>query len=209
MYTFFKRAFDICSASLLLLVISPIFLILTILVRINLGSPVFFRQERTTKGAKPFYIMKFRTMSEKKDENGNYLPDEMRQTKFGNFLRSSSLDELPELINIIKGDMSVIGPRPLPMIYNDYYTKDEFERFDVRAGLIPPEVLYGTVFPTWDEQLGYEADYARNLSFALDIKIMISVFKVLLKRFGSDFGEYIREPLNVERTEKRSDIICQ
>ena len=121
MYKYVKRAFDFFSSLILFIVISPIFLLLAILVRVNLGSPILFHQVRSGKGMKKFSIIKFRTMTNAKDKNGVLLPDEERFTKFGRWLRSSSLDELPELFNIIKGDMSVIGPRPLPPIYNDYF----------------------------------------------------------------------------------------
>ena len=149
-----------------------------------------------------FNIIKFRTMTEEKDENGNYLPDEMRLTKLGKFLRATSLDELPELIPIIKGEMSVIGPRPLPPKYDQYYTEREKLRFSVRGGLIPPEVLYNNVQPTWDEQLEYEALYAEKLCFSLDFSIIVTVFKGLFTRYKKDYGEYIRQGLDEERIQK-------
>ena len=121
MYKFLKRVFDFCSSLVLLIVISPVFLILAILVWVNLGSPILFRQERTGKGMKNFNIIKFRTMTDGRDREGGLLPDEKRFTRLGRWLRSSSLDELPELLNIVRGDMSVIGPRPLPPTYNDYF----------------------------------------------------------------------------------------
>ncbi len=201
-YPIFKRIFDLISSLLLLVVISPLFLMLLILVRVNIGKPVFFRQKRTGKGMKTFSIMKFRSMTEERDANGEYLPDEQRITKFGKFLRSSSLDELPELLSIIRGDMSVIGPRPLPVSYNEYYTEREKKRFDVRGGLIPPEVLYKSIQPTWDEQLEYEASYAEKLSFRLDFAIICSVLKGLIKRYNNDYGEYNRASLSVEREGK-------
>lgn len=199
MYRFFKRFFDFISALFLLIVISPIFFALAILVRIKLGSPVFFTQSRAGKGMKPFGLMKFRTMTDLRDENGDLLPDEYRQTKFGSMLRSSSLDELPELIHIIKGDMSVIGPRPLPVRYNPYYREEELRRFDVRGGLITPDSVDESPVISWDKQLKYEADYAKNLSFTLDLKIFFSVFRILFKRQTGEYGSYVREELNVER----------
>lgn len=199
MYKVFKRIFDFGSSLILFILISPVFVALMVLVRIKIGSPIFFKQRRSGKDFKPFYIMKFRTMTEEKDENGNYLPDEVRLTKFGKFLRASSLDELPELLSIICGDMSVIGPRPLPMVYNTYYSEREKLRFMVRGGLIPPEVLYNNVQPTWDEQLEYEASYAENISFKLDLAIILAVFKGLTKRYSSNYGEYVRASLNEER----------
>ena len=139
LFRLFKRMFDIISATLLLVVISPLFLVMMILVRFKLGTPVFFTQERTGMHQKKFKLIKFRSMTNEKDENGNLLPDEVRQTKFGGMMRSLSIDELPELLCIIKGDMSVIGPRPLPPTYDAYYTEKELKRFDVRGGLIPPD----------------------------------------------------------------------
>ncbi len=199
MYKIFKRCFDFTSALLLFLVISPIFLVLMLMVRIKHGSPVFFHQKRTGRDMKVFGLIKFRTMTNETDANGNLLPDNERLTKFGRFLRNSSLDELPELLNIIKGDMAVIGPRPLYPRYDDYYKEEELDRFKVRGGLIPPESLYYDSFLTWDKQLKYEADYARNLSFMLDAKILISVFKTMLMRKQQDYGAYTRKPLDVER----------
>lgn len=198
-YRIVKRIFDLTSALFLLIVISPLFCVLAIMVRIKLGKPIFFKQARAGKGMKPFDLMKFRTMTDKRDENGELLPDECRQTKFGTMLRSSSLDELPELIHIIQGDMSVIGPRPLPLKYNPYYQQEELRRFDVRGGLITPDSVDDSPVISWDKQLQYEADYAKNLSLALDLKIFLSVFKILFKRQTSEYGSYVRNELNVER----------
>lgn len=144
--------------------------------------------------------MKFRTMTNAKDAEGKLLPDNERLTKFGRFLRNSSLDELPELLNIIKGDMAVIGPRPLYPRYNAFYTEYERNRFKVRGGLIPPESLYHDSFLTWDKQLQYEADYALNLSLKLDAMLLISVFTTMLRRNKEDYGAYTRKPLDVERS---------
>lgn len=201
-YRFIKRAFDFSSALLLLIVISPLFLILMICACFSIGRPIFFRQERSGLHGKPFYLIKFRTMTDARDSEGNLLPDCQRQTKFGRFLRNTSLDELPELLNIIKGDMAVIGPRPLYTRYNQYYSEYERKRNNVRGGLIPPESLYHDSFLTWDKQLKYEADYAENLSCSLDIKILLSVFKTIILRKKTEYGEYERQPLDVERVNK-------
>lgn len=201
-FRFFKRIFDFISALLLLIIISPLFMILMVLVRVNLGAPVFFTQTRTGMNMKPFKLIKFRTMTNQKDENGNLLPDEKRQTKFGGFLRSSSLDELPELLCIINGHMSVIGPRPLPPVYNSYYTERELKRFEVRGGLIPPDSIDDEAIISWDKQLKYEADYAENLSLKNDITIFFSVFKIIFQRNKSDYGDFIREPLSIERRDR-------
>ena len=203
MYKFVKRSFDIVSASLLFIVISPLMIVLAILVRINLGSPILFRQERAGRCMKPFKLMKFRTMSDARDRDGNLLPDHVRVTKFGKFLRSTSLDELPELINIIKGDMSVIGPRPLPMRYNQYFTEQEKVRFNVRMGLVTPDSVDPDPIISWDKQFQYEADYANNLSFVKDSKIFLGVFRILFKRNQTNYGSFERKPLDVERNNKR------
>lgn len=198
----FKRLFDFVSALLLFIVISPLFFVLMIMVRWRIGSPIFFTQERSGMNQKSFYIKKFRSMTNEKDEDGNLLPDEKRLTKFGKFLRSSSLDELPQLLCIIRGDMSVIGPRPLPPIYNNYYSEYEKNRFLVRGGLIQPEVLHDCILPTWNEQLKWEADYALNLNIKDDFRIFVAVFKALSKRNESDYGEVVRKSLIEERKEQ-------
>ena len=200
MYKTFKRCFDFISALLLLIVISPIFILLAILVRINLGSPIFFHQTRTGKDMRPFGMTKFRTMTDKRDADGNLLPDKDRSTKFGKWLRSTTLDELPELLNIIKGDMSVIGPRPLYPKYNDYYTEEEKKRFLVRGGLVTPDSVDPEPVISWDKQFKYKADYAENLSLKKDISIFIGVFRILFKRNTTNYGSYSRMPLDVERS---------
>lgn len=199
MYKYFKRIFDICASGVLLLVISPLFLGLIVLVKYNLGLPIFFRQERTTRGMRKFRLIKFRTMTDARDTLGNLLPDHDRVTPFGRFLRSSSLDELPELINIIKGDMSVIGPRPLPPKYDNLYRKEELDRFKVRGGLVTPDSVDPNPIISWDKQFEYEGDYGRNLSFKKDIMIFIGVFRILFKRNKVDYGSFERQSLNVER----------
>lgn len=199
MYKVFKRTFDFCSALALFIVISPIFFVLVILVRVKMGSPIFFRQVRSGKNEKNFGLIKFRTMTNATDSEGNLLPDEQRFTAFGKWLRSSSLDELPELFNIIKGDMSVIGPRPLPPTYNDYYTENEKKRFLVRGGLLPPDSVSPDPMISWDKQFEYEADYGANMSFKKDWDVFCSTFRILLNRSKSDYGEYIRQPLSEER----------
>lgn len=199
MYKVFKRIFDFVSALLLLIVISPVFLVLALLVRINLGQPIFFHQTRSGKGMKAFGMTKFRTMTDARDDQGNLLPDKERSTKFGKWLRSTSLDELPELLNIIKGEMSVIGPRPLYPRYNDYYTEEEKKRFLVRGGLITPDSVDPNPVISWDKQFQYEMDYAEHLSLKKDISIFVGVFRILFKRNTTNYGSYTRMPLDVER----------
>lgn len=199
MYKKIKRLIDLLIACILLIIISPILVCLSLLVRLKIGSPIFFRQERTGRCGKKFEIMKFRTMTNEKDKKGDLLPDEMRCTSFGQFLRSSSLDELPELFNIIRGEMSIIGPRPLPPIYDKYYTEREMKRFEVRSGLIPPDSVDKKAIISWDKQLEYEAKYAEDVSFKLDLKILIQAFGIILKRSKINYGGFVRQPLDVER----------
>lgn len=196
----FKRVFDFVSALLLFIVISPLFLVLMILVRVKIGSPIFFTQERSGLHQKSFYIKKFRSMTNERDADGNLLPDDQRLTKFGRLLRSSSLDELPELLSIIKGDMSVIGPRPLPPTYNQYYTERELKRFEVRGGLLPPDSVENSAIITWDKQLEYEASYAENLSLMNDLRIFFLAIKIVFTRNETDYGTYVRKSLIEERS---------
>ena len=205
MYRCVKRVFDFVSALLLLVVSSPLLFVLAVLVRLNLGSPVFFTQERTGKKMRRFKLIKFRTMTNACDSSGKLLPDHQRATRFGRFLRSSSLDELPELINIIKGDMSVIGPRPLPPRYDIYYSEYEKKRFDVRGGLITPDSVDRSPIIPWDKQLEYEANYAERGGLLLDLKIMVGVFRILFKRNATGYGSFERRPLDVERGSIKGD----
>ncbi|MCC8112477.1 MAG: sugar transferase [Bacteroidales bacterium] len=199
--SFFKRFIDFLLSGIALLILSPIYAVLAYKVKKDMGSPIIFHQERATKGGKSFNLCKFRSMTNEKDADGNLLPDSMRRTKFGTFLRNSSLDELPEIWNIFKGDMSIIGPRPLRTVDNVYFTEKEKDRFLVRGGLIPPEVLKNNPTPTWDEQLEWEAEYGRNCSFVTDVVILFKVFQLLFNRSKSDYGEYERKPLATERKE--------
>lgn len=203
MYKFTKRLLDFILAFLLLLLISPLFILIILLIKIKIGSPVFFLQERTGMNKQKFNIIKFRTMTNSTDKNGNLLPDEERFTTLGRFLRTKSLDELPELINIIKGEMSIIGPRPLPPVYDSYYTELETKRFNVRSGLIPPDSVDKNPIISWDKQLEYEARYADNLSLMLDIKILLNVFRIIFKRTEVDYGGFVRKPLNIERIKNK------
>ena len=198
---FVKRLLDIVLSLFGLIILSPLLLIIAVLVRINLGSPIIFIQERVGKDEKIFTMFKFRTMSDKKDKKGNLLPDEQRQTKLGDILRSTSLDELPELINILRGDISIVGPRPLLVSYLPYYTEEERLRHSVRGGLTVPEVIYGNVTPSWEEQFSYEVEYAKNVNFLLDLKIIWNTVKIIFKRVQTDYGSEVRRPLNVERAD--------
>lgn len=194
-----KRLLDILISTAAIILLLPLFLILYVLVYFSMGSPVFFRQKRVGKEQKIFEMMKFRSMTDEKDADGNLLSDRERLTKLGNFLRKTSLDEIPELLNVLKGDMSIVGPRPLLVEYLPYYSEREKLRFEVRGGLIPPDALYGSVTPSWDDQLEFEAEYAEKISFLLDVKIILKTFGLLFKRVESDFGQYDRESLSTER----------
>lgn len=173
---FFKRVIDFAITLVGFICISPIFLVLCILVRLKLGSPIFFKQVRIGKDEKPFRIIKFRTMSDARDSQGNLLPDEERFTKFGNFLRNSSLDELPELLNVLKGDMSLVGPRPLYPIYLPYYTKEESLRHTVRGGITGLAQINGRALCRWNDRFAYDVRYVKELSLINDIKILWRTF---------------------------------
>lgn len=175
---YFKRVFDFCCALAAILVFCWLYIIVAVLVRIFLGKPVLFKQKRPGRGGKIFTLYKFRTMTDKKDENGELLSDEERLTKFGRFLRKTSLDELPEAFNILKGDMSVIGPRPLLVEYLPYYTEEEMHRHDVRPGLSGLAQINGRNTMKWEEKFKYDLEYVNNISFVNDLKI---IFKTVLR----------------------------
>ncbi|MBR1862698.1 MAG: sugar transferase [Ruminococcus sp.] len=199
---FVKRPLDCFLSTGALIVFSPIMAVTAILVRIKLGSPVLFTQERPGRNEKIFKLYKFRTMTDDRDENGELLPDDVRLTKFGKLLRSTSLDELPELFNMVKGDMAVVGPRPLLVKYLPFYSERESSRHDVRGGLTVPEILLGKPRISWDEQLECEAEYASSISFLKDLRIIAATIGVVLKRVDSGFGGNIRLPLDVERSDR-------
>ena len=183
-----KRLLDIVISLCGIIVLSPVYLVLGILVRAKLGSPVIFRQERPGKDEKIFHLYKFRSMTDEKDENGNLLPDEIRLTSFGKKLRSTSLDELPELFNILKGDMSLIGPRPLLVRYLPWYTKEERHRHDVRPGLTGLAQVNGRNALGWEERFSYDLEYVNHLTFIMDVKIICMTVGKVLKRSGTLSG---------------------
>ena len=178
---FFKRPMDICCALMALIVLSPVMLVTAILVRVKLGSPVIFHQKRPGKDRKIFELCKFRSMSNATDAEGNLLPDEIRLTKFGKILRATSLDELPELWNILKGDMAVIGPRPLAVQYLPYYTAREDLRHSVRPGLSGLAQVNGRNAVNWEEKFAYDVEYVGNITFFGDIKIIIETILTVFK----------------------------
>ena len=179
---FVKRLLDIIISLVALIVLSPVLLIVAILVRCKLGSPVIFHQERPGYQEKIFKLCKFRTMTDERDEEGNLLPDSVRLTKFGRLLRATSLDELPELWNILKGDMSLIGPRPLLVSYLPYYTEEEKLRHTVKPGLTGLAQVRGRNLLDWDKRFAPDVEYVRNLTFAMDVKIFFLTIKKVFVR---------------------------
>ena len=172
---YIKRVLDFTLSLIALIILSPIYLVLAILVRIKLGSPIIFKQERPGLNEKIFTLYKFRTMTDEKDENGKLLPDEVRLTKFGKFLRSTSLDELPELINIIKGDMSIVGPRPLLVEYLPLYNEKQRCRHNVRPGLTGYAQISGRNSISWEEKFNDDLMYIENITFTEDLKIVLNM----------------------------------
>ena len=177
-----KRLIDIVVSAAGIIVLSPVLLILWILVRVKLGKPAIFTQERPGKDEKIFKLYKFRSMTGERDEKGELLPDEVRLTAFGEKLRGTSLDELPELFNILKGDMSLIGPRPLLVGYLPYYTKREQLRHSVRPGLTGLALVSGRNFIAWDDRLAKDVEYVENLSLLMDLKILLRTVMVVFKK---------------------------
>lgn len=182
---FFKRPIDILCALLALTVFCWLYAIVALLVRIKLGSPVIFKQKRPGKNEKIFNMYKFRTMTDERDENGELLPDEVRLTKFGRLLRKLSLDELPEAVNILKGDMSVVGPRPLLVKYLPYYNEKQRHRHDVRPGLSGYAQVHGRNAISWEEKFDLDIEYVNKITFCGDVKIIFqTVFKSFVKKEG-------------------------
>ena len=181
---YIKRVLDFTLSLIALIILSPIYLVLAILVRIKLGSPIIFKQERPGLNEKIFTLYKFRTMTDEKDENGKLLPDEVRLTKFGKFLRSTSLDELPELINIIKGDMSIVGPRPLLVEYLPLYNEKQRCRHNVRPGLTGYAQISGRNSISWEEKFNDDLMYIENITFTEDLKIVLKTVLKVVKRDG-------------------------
>lgn len=201
---FIKRLLDIIISAIILVIFSWFYIILAILVRVKLGSPVLFKQPRPGKNEKIFNMYKFRTMTDEKDENGNLLPDEVRLTAFGKKLRSTSLDELPEFLNILKGDMSFIGPRPLLVKYLPYYNERERLRHSIRPGLTGYAQAHGRNAISWEQKFEYDIWYVEHLSFVLDIKVIIDTIKTVLSHDGvvlnalEDFDEYRKHQQNAD-----------
>lgn len=195
---FIKRPLDVLCSLLALIVFCWLYAIVAVLVRVKLGSPVFFKQDRPGKNEKIFKLYKFRTMTDERDENGNLLSDEIRLTKFGKFLRKTSLDELPEAINILKGDMSVVGPRPLLVEYLPRYNEKQKHRHDVRPGLSGLAQINGRNACSWEEKFEYDIQYVNKITFIGDCKI---VFKTVFKSFFKQEGISSDSSVTMEKFE--------
>ncbi len=197
---YIKRCLDFTIALISIIIFSPVLITVFILVKIKLGSPVIFKQQRPGRGEKIFTMYKFRTMIDEKDSEGNYLPDEKRLTKFGKILRSTSLDELPELFNILKGDMSIVGPRPQLIKDMMFMTPQQRKRHSVRQGLTGLAQVSGRNNISWEKKIEYDLEYIENITFLGDLKIVFKTFKKVFKRadiineeinINEDFGDYL------------------
>lgn len=203
---YIKRLIDIIFALAVLVLFWWLFLIVAILVRINLGSPVIFKQPRVGKDEKIFNMYKFRSMTDDSDENGNLLPDDVRLTRFGNILRAVSMDEFPEFLNILKGDMSIIGPRPLLVRYIDRYNEKQHHRHDVRPGLTGYAQAHGRNGVSWEDKFAMDVWYTKHITFIGDVKIIWDTVMTVVKREGisSDTSvtmeEFMGTPVGVEST---------
>lgn len=180
-----KRVIDFFCALMAIICLSPLLIVVSILIRIDMGSPIFFKQHRIGKDDKEFSMYKFRSMSDARDENGVFLPDDQRITKLGNFIRKTSIDELPSLLNILKGDMAVIGPRPLPTRYLSRYTQEQRRRHEVRPGLSNPSTVNGRNSQTWEQQFAGDVWYVDHVSFLTDVKSIFDTIKVVLNHSGA------------------------
>lgn len=189
-----KRIFDIAASACALILLSPVLLVVMLLVRTKLGSPIFFTQVRPGLHGKPFKMVKFRTMTDERDEQGELLPNEKRMTRFGNLLRSTSLDELPELWNVLKGDMSLVGPRPLLMEYLPLYNEEQARRHEAKPGITGWAQVNGRNAISWEEKFAHDTWYVDNQSLWLDIKILfLTVYKVFA-RSDINAGEEVTMP---------------
>lgn len=181
---YFKRLFDFCVSLIALILLFPLLLFIVVLIRLKLGSPIVFKQKRPGLNEKIFTLYKFRTMTEKKDDQGVLLPDSERLTKFGKFLRSTSIDELPGLINIIKGDMSIVGPRPLLVDYLELYNSEQRKRHEVRPGLSGYAQINGRNALSWEDKFKLDVVYVNNVTFKHDIGIISKTILKVIKREG-------------------------
>ena len=200
---FIKRPLDCILAGVALIVLSPLLLVVAIFVKKDMGSPILFKQHRIGKDDKEFSMYKFRSMTDARDENGVFLPDDQRITKLGDFIRKSSIDELPSLINILKGDMAIIGPRPLPTRYLKRYTTEQRRRHEVRPGLSCPATTNGRNCQTWEQQFEGDVWYVDHVSFKTDVRSILDTIRVVLKGEGTtaDDGGARGEFIGIARVE--------
>ncbi|MEM0514216.1 sugar transferase [Pseudoalteromonas sp. YIC-827] len=189
-----KRVFDIVVSVFLLFLLFPVVLLTSLVIRIKLGSPVLFSQDRPGLNGQPFKMLKFRTMLDAKDSNGNLLPDEQRMTKFGSFLRSTSLDELPGLLNVLKGDMSLVGPRPLLVEYLPLYSEEQSRRHNVRPGITGWAQVNGRNAISWEDKFKLDVWYVENQSFLLDLKILLLTVKKVFVKEGISADDHVTMP---------------
>jgi len=189
-----KRIFDILFSSVLLILLFPLIIIVSFSLLILMGSPIFFYQKRLGLEGRTFYIIKFRTMTRERDDSGSLLPDEERLTKLGSFLRNTTIDEIPELINVLKGDMSIVGPRPLLVDYKDLYTEEQWRRHEMPPGMAGPVLAGGRNALTWDEKFERDLWYIDNWSLWLDVKILFRTAIKVLKREGTSANDHVTMP---------------
>lgn len=197
---FIKRILDLSLSTILLIILSPLLIIISISIILLMGWPVFFIQERPGLNEKPFKIYKFRSMLEKFDSKGNLLPDKQRITKFGTILRNTSIDEFPELINVIKGQMSIVGPRPLIFRYLPYYSERERKRHNVLPGITGLAQINGRNYVDWDKRLELDVQYVENMTFWLDLRIIFKTLLAVIKQEGT--GLHVLPDLDVQRIKK-------
>ena len=204
MTRFSKRLLDIVLATAALAVLAPLLLILAVTMRLTMGSPIFFRQRRPGLRGKPFAMYKFRTMLNAEDADGHLLPDERRLTRLGRFLRSTSLDELPELVNVLRGEMSLVGPRPLLMEYLDRYTPEQARRHEVRPGITGWAQINGRNAISWEKKFELDVWYVDNWSFLLDIRILLTTVWKVVRRDGISASSHATMPKFDESTFQHS-----
>jgi lipopolysaccharide/colanic/teichoic acid biosynthesis glycosyltransferase len=202
-----KQLFDFTGSTLLLLLLSPILAVLALLVLLTMGTPIFFRQTRPGLHSRPFTLYKFRTMTDDRDDVGNLLPDGQRLTRLGRFLRSASLDELPQLYNVLKGEMSIVGPRPLYMKYMSYYTEHEKKRHTVKPGITGWAQIHGRNHLPWDERLALDVWYAEHHTLRLDLEILAKTFwQVIHKEGVAPDSDEVEPDMDQERRERVADL---
>lgn len=201
-----KRLFDIVVSAFVLVLLSPALLLIGLMVAYKLGRPVLFKQIRPGLHEQPFYMIKFRTMTDERDSEGKLLPNEERMTAFGNFLRSTSLDELPEFFNVLKGEMSLVGPRPLLMDYLPYFTENQQQRHTVKPGITGWSQINGRNAIDWDEKLRLDVWYVENQGFFLDLKILVLTVAKVLKREGINYSENTPMPRFDEYVKNKNKV---